>query len=89
MTTFFKSYGDSNFANSRHRILLEANNSGMFDYVRVYQGNVLSTADIVISPEIKLFPNPVTDELTIINSENTKMGYSLSLQLLISLNKLL
>ena len=41
------------------------------DYVRVYQGNVLSTADIVISPEIKLFPNPVTDELTIINSENT------------------
>jgi beta-glucanase (GH16 family) len=41
------------------------------DYVRVYQEKVLSTADIVISPKIKLFPNPVTDELTIINSENT------------------
>jgi beta-glucanase (GH16 family) len=41
------------------------------DYVRVYQEKVLSTADIVISPKIKLFPNPVTDKLTIINSENT------------------
>jgi hypothetical protein len=42
MTTFFISYGDSNFANSRRRILLEANNSGMFDYVRVYQPTDLS-----------------------------------------------
>lgn len=41
------------------------------DYVRVYQENVSSTAAIIISPEIKLFPNPVTDELTIISSENT------------------
>ncbi len=41
------------------------------DYVRVYQENVSSTAAIIISPKIKLFPNPVTDELTIISSENT------------------
>ena len=39
------------------------------DYVRVYQKDVLSTAAITIPPKIKLFPNPVTNELTIISSE--------------------
>ena len=42
MTTFFISYVDDNFANSRQRILIEANNSGMFDYVKVYRPTDLS-----------------------------------------------
>jgi len=41
------------------------------DYVRVYQENVLNSANITNLPKIKLFPNPVTDKLTIISSENT------------------
>lgn len=41
------------------------------DYVRVYQENVLTSANTTNFPEIKLFPNPVTDKLTIIRSENT------------------
>lgn len=42
MAIFFISYGDNNFTNSRQRILIEANNSGMFDYVKVYQPTDLS-----------------------------------------------
>ncbi len=43
------------------------------DYVKIYQKNGLSTATITNLPEIKLFPNPVTDQLTIINSENSNI----------------
>jgi beta-glucanase (GH16 family) len=41
------------------------------DYVRVYQENVGSTANISNLPKMKLFPNPVTDKLVIRRSENT------------------
>ena len=41
------------------------------DYVRVYQENTLNTANSTNFPEIKLYPNPVTDNLTIERSENT------------------
>ena len=41
------------------------------DYVRVYQGNNLNAVNITNTPKIKLFPNPVTDKLTITHLENT------------------
>lgn len=41
------------------------------DYVRVYQEKVLSNANITNIHKINLFPNPVTDILTITRSENT------------------
>ena len=41
------------------------------DYVRVYQENTLNTANSTNFPEIKFYPNPVTDNLTIERSENT------------------
>jgi beta-glucanase (GH16 family) len=41
------------------------------DYVRVYQENALSTANTTKFPKIKLFPNPVGDNLTITCTENT------------------
>ena len=41
------------------------------DYVRVYQGNALNTAQTTNLPKIKLFPNPVADNLTITCTENT------------------
>jgi len=43
------------------------------DYVRVYQENALSASETTNSPKIKLFPNPVTDKLTIISPENTNV----------------
>jgi len=39
--------------------------------VRVYQGNALNTAHTTNLPKIKLFPNPVADNLTITCTENT------------------
>jgi beta-glucanase (GH16 family) len=47
------------------------------DYVRVYQENVLSTANVAYSPKIKLFPNPVTDNLTILSSENVNATFEI------------
>jgi beta-glucanase (GH16 family) len=41
------------------------------DYVRVYQKNILNTANISNFSKIKLFLNPVTNELTIERKENT------------------
>jgi beta-glucanase (GH16 family) len=41
------------------------------DYVRVYQEAALSTTNFQNPVKIKLFPNPVSDNLTIINLENT------------------
>ncbi len=41
------------------------------DYVRVYQESAPNTAIVPKTPKIKLYPNPVTDNLTIENSENT------------------
>ena len=42
------------------------------DYVRVYQQNVLNVVNQSNFSQIKLFPNPVTDKLTIARKENTK-----------------
>ena len=41
------------------------------DYVRVYQEASLANTNFQNSSKIKLFPNPVSDKLTIINLENT------------------
>ena len=42
------------------------------DYVRVYKKGTVSTANNITDiPDIKLFPNPVTDNLTITGIENT------------------
>jgi beta-glucanase (GH16 family) len=41
------------------------------DYVRVYQQNVLNIANQANFSNIKLFPNPVTNKLTIARQENT------------------
>jgi beta-glucanase (GH16 family) len=47
------------------------NQSAMeIDYIRVYQENTISTSNITAYSPIKLFPNPVTDKLTIRYSEN-------------------
>jgi beta-glucanase (GH16 family) len=35
------------------------------DYVRVYQTSMTSTANAINTPKVKLFPNPVTDQLSI------------------------
>jgi beta-glucanase (GH16 family) len=40
------------------------------DYVRVYQENVLNLDNVSNFSKIKLFPNPVTNELTINSKEN-------------------
>jgi beta-glucanase (GH16 family) len=41
------------------------------DYVRVYQEAALATTNFQNPEKIKLFPNPVSDNLTILNLENT------------------
>ena len=41
------------------------------DYVRVYQQNVLNVVNKSNFSQIKLFPNPVTNKLTIERNENT------------------
>jgi hypothetical protein len=41
------------------------------DYVRVYQEASLGNTNFQNRSKIKLFPNPVSDKLTIINLENT------------------
>jgi beta-glucanase (GH16 family) len=35
------------------------------DYVRVYQASMTSTANAINTPKVKLFPNPVTNQLSI------------------------
>ena len=42
------------------------------DYVRVYQKNVLNITNQTNTPIFNLYPNPVTDKLTIARKENTK-----------------
>ena len=42
------------------------------DYVRVYQKNVLNITNQTSTPKFNLYPNPVTDKLTIARKENTK-----------------
>jgi hypothetical protein len=41
------------------------------DYVRVYQEAVLASTNFQNPERIKLFPNPVSDKLTVLNLENT------------------
>lgn len=41
------------------------------DYVRVFQESTINTANIANTPAVKLFPNPVADNLTITCLENT------------------